>query len=117
MSAWVRAAKLSEVPPGKMLAVRAEGEDLVLYNVNGSLYASRDSCTHQSFPLSKGALRGKYVRCALHGWEYDVTTGAYQGGPTVHVRCFPVKVEGDEVWVSLEPLAPPAPRVVPRDEA
>jgi nitrite reductase/ring-hydroxylating ferredoxin subunit len=117
MTGFVRVAKVSEIPPGKMLPVRVEGEDLVLYNVNGTLHATRDSCTHQSFPLSKGALRGKYVRCALHGWEYDVTTGQYQGHPAIRVRCFPVKVEGDEVWISPTPLPPPAPPPVSRDEA
>ncbi len=114
---FVRVAKLSELPPGRMLPVRVDGEDLVLYNVGGTIYASRDTCTHQSYPLSKGALRGKYVRCSLHGWEYDVTTGAYVGSPNVRMRCFPVKVEGDEIRVSLTPLTPPPPGVVPRDEA
>jgi len=106
MSGFARVAKLSEIPAGKMLGVRVEGEDVVLYNVNGTIFASRDSCTHQSFPLSKGSLRGKYIRCSLHGWEYDVTTGTYVGSPNVHMRCFPVKVEGDEVWVSQTPLPP-----------
>ncbi len=114
---YVRVAKAADVPPGRMLAVRAGGEDVVLYNVDGTLHATRDSCTHQNYPLSKGALHGKYVKCALHFWEYDVTNGQYQGNPAVCVRRYPVKVEGGEVWVGLEPL-PPAPRpLVSRDDA
>jgi nitrite reductase/ring-hydroxylating ferredoxin subunit len=99
MDGFEKVARLCEIPPGRMLAVRVGGEDVVLYNVNGAIHATRDRCTHQQFPLSKGALRGKYIRCALHGWEYDVTTGEYTGNPGIRVRCFEVEVRGDEVWV------------------
>ena len=99
MDSFVRVATLAEVPPGRMLRVRVGDEEVVLYNVGGRVHATRDSCTHQNYPLSNGVLRGKYVRCALHGWEYDVTTGEYQGNTSIHVRCFAVEVRGDEVWV------------------
>ena len=118
MTDWVRVASLGEIPPGRVLAVRVAGEDVALYNVDGALHATRDCCTHQSYPLSKGALRGKYVRCPLHGWEFDVTSGAYQGNPTIRVRRYPVKVEGEDVYVSPEPIVPPPPPpTLSRDDA
>ena len=112
MADFIRVAKLAEVPPGKSLAVRAEKEDLVLYNVDGAIHASRDFCPHAGYPLSKGMFRGRYVRCSLHSWEFDVTNGEYTSNPHIHMKCFAVRVEGDEIWVSPEPLAPP-----PREEA
>ncbi|MFN3486197.1 MAG: Rieske (2Fe-2S) protein, partial [Planctomycetota bacterium] len=39
-------ASLAELPPGGMLAVRVGDEDVVLYNVKGMIFATRDSCTH-----------------------------------------------------------------------
>ena len=118
MSGWVRVASLAEIPPGRMLPARVEGEDVAIYNVDGLLHATRDCCAHQSYPLTKGALRGKYVRCPLHGWEFDVTSGAYQGNPNVRLRRYAVKVEGGEVFVDPTPLAPPPPPPAPsRDEA
>ena len=118
MSGWVRVAALSDIPPGRMLAVRAGGEDVAIYNVDGLLHATRDCCSHQSYPLTKGALRGKYVRCPLHGWEFDVTSGAYQGNPNVRLRRYAVKVEGEDVFVDPEPLPPPPPPPAPsRDDA
>ena len=117
MADWVRVGRADEVLPGRMIGVRVDGEDVAVYNVNGEIFATRDSCTHQNYPLSKGALRGKYVRCGLHGWEFDVKTGEYQGNPDVRVRRFPVKVENGEIFVKLEPLPPPPPRFVSRDDA
>lgn len=99
---YVLAANLTEVPPGRIFPVEVEGERIALYNVGGAIHATRDCCTHQSFPLSKGVLRGKYVKCALHGWEYDVTTGEYQGNPDIRVRRYSVKVEGDWIFVRVE---------------
>lgn len=113
-----RVASLSEIPPGKMVALRVEKEDVVLYNVDGEIYASRDFCPHAGFALSKSAFRGKYVRCSLHAWEFDVTNGEYTGNPAIHMKCFPVRIVGDEVWISLLPVIPPPRRPpVSRDEA
>lgn len=114
---FVQVAKVAQVPPGRMLAVRVEGEDVVLYNVEGILFASRDFCPHAGFPLSQGAFREKYVRCSLHGWEFDVRTGEYTSNPHIRVRCFGVRIEGEDVWISLDPLRPPERPSVSRDEA
>ena len=115
---FVRVASVSEVPPGKSIAVRVEREDVVLYNVDGRIYASRDFCPHAGFKLSQSPFRGKYVRCALHAWEFDVTNGEYTGNPAIHMKCFPVKIVGDEVWISLLPIIPaPKPKPLSRDEA
>jgi nitrite reductase/ring-hydroxylating ferredoxin subunit len=115
---FVRVASVSEVPPGTHRAFRVEREDVVLYNVEGRIFASRDFCPHAGFALSKSAFRGKYVRCSLHAWEFDVTNGEYTGNPSIHMKCFPVKVEGDDIWISLLPIIPDRPKPPPsRDDA
>ena len=115
---FVRVAAVSDVPPGRMLALRVEREDVVLYNVDGRIYASRDFCPHAGFKLSQSPFRGKYVRCALHAWEFDVTNGEYTGNPSIHMKCFPVRVDGDDIWISLLPIIPQKPKPpLSRDEA
>jgi nitrite reductase/ring-hydroxylating ferredoxin subunit len=104
-----------------MLAVRVEKEDLVLFNVDGTLHATRDFCPHAGYPLSQSRFRGRYVTCSLHDWEFDVACGRYTGNPRVQLRRYPVKVEGEEVLLSLEALPPTPPPETPpllsRDEA
>ena len=118
MADFVHVARLGEIPPGRMLAVRLEGEDVVLYNVEGAIHASRDFCPHAGYALSKSMFCGKYVRCSLHSWEFDVTSGSYSGNPNIRLKRYPVKVEGEEVWVKLEPVAPPPMQAPPsRDDA
>ena len=118
MDEFVKAANLDDIPPGRMIGVKVGEEEVALYNVDGRIYATRDVCTHQYFPLSKGELRGRVVTCALHQWRYDVATGANVERPEIHVRCYEVKVEGRDVLVRLVPLPPPEPpKFVSRDDA
>ena len=72
---WVRVASADQCPPGKLLGVEADGQQIVLANVEGSFYALLDRCTHQDYPLSDGELDGTRVECLYHGARYDVRTG------------------------------------------
>lgn len=118
MDDYIRVASLAEIPADGMLPVRVDKEDVVLYKVKDQVFASRDFCPHAGYPLSKSFFRGKYVRCSLHSWEFDVTNGEYTHNPRIRMRCYPVKVEGDDVYVMLVPLMPLPPKPPPsRDEA
>jgi nitrite reductase/ring-hydroxylating ferredoxin subunit len=115
---YVKVASLDDVPPGRMIAARVGDEDVAIYNVDGRIHATRDVCTHQHFPLTKGELRGRVITCALHQWRYDVTTGANLERPEIHVRRYEVRVDGRDILVRLVPLPPPEPpRPVSRDDA
>ncbi len=115
---FARVASLDDLPPGRILAVAVDGQPVALYNVAGAVHATRDECTHESYPLSKGELRGCVVTCALHQWKYDVSTGRCETNPSLHVRRYEVRVEGRDVFVRLVPLPPPAPPpFVARDDA
>ena len=118
MNDLVKVASLDDLRPGRILGVKVGDEEIALYNVDGRIYATRDVCTHQYFPLSKGELRGRVVTCALHQWRYDVTTGANVERPEIHVRRYEVRVDGRDVFVGLVPLPPPdPPKPVSREDA
>ena len=40
--------------------------------------------------------------CALHGWQFDVTSGDCLLNPAIRVRTFEVKVEDDGVFIKVE---------------
>ncbi|MDP3767294.1 MAG: nitrite reductase (NAD(P)H) small subunit [Dehalococcoidia bacterium] len=52
-------------------------------------------------PLAEGSLSGATVACPWHGWEYDVKTGACQTDPAITLTSYPVKLEGDDILVSV----------------
>lgn len=78
------------------------GEEVLLCDVEGELFAVRDECTHESFPLSHGTLKGGTLTCRLHGARFDVRTGEVLALPAYErLRTYPVKVEGNDVWVAI----------------
>ncbi len=115
---FVRVAAIRDVPPGRIVGVKVAGEDVAIYNIDGAIHATRDSCTHEYYPLSKGSLQGCIVTCGLHQWKYDVTTGACQVNPRINVKRFEVKVAGDDIFVRLVPLpyTPPPEPSLSRDD-
>jgi 3-phenylpropionate/trans-cinnamate dioxygenase ferredoxin component len=77
------AARLDALPPGTVLGVvLPDGRRVCLVNVDGTVRALRDECTHQAFPMSAGELRADgTIECAWHGARFDAATGAVRSGP------------------------------------
>ncbi len=61
MAEFVRVAGRGDVPAGEMLIVEIEGEEIVLANVGGQIYAFGNGCTHRGGPLGEGLLEGDEV--------------------------------------------------------
>ncbi|HYR39612.1 MAG TPA: non-heme iron oxygenase ferredoxin subunit [Methylomirabilota bacterium] len=99
--ARVRVGSTTDVPPGEGRVVEADGRTLALFNVSGAFYALDNSCSHRGGPLGEGDLDGTVVVCPWHAWRWDVTSGANMNNPAVKMACFPVSLEGDQVWVDL----------------
>ena len=97
----VRVAKVSEVPPGSSKVVVVLGHPVALFNVDGSFHAVSNVCLHRGGPVGEGLLDGSVVTCPMHGWEYDVRTGANVANPMARLRTYPVRVDGDDVLVGL----------------
>jgi nitrite reductase/ring-hydroxylating ferredoxin subunit len=101
MAEFVRVASAGDVPPGEMLTVQIDGEDVVLANVEGRVYAFANECTHRGGPLGEGLLEGEEVECPFHQGRFNVKTGAVVDGPPEEpVATYEVQVEGDEIRVA-----------------
>ena len=99
---FVMVASVDDLPSGRMTCVEVEGRRLLLANVDGSFYATDDTCTHEDASLSSGSLHGDYVKCPLHGSRFSLRTGEPTEEPADEpVNCYPVRVEGNSVLVKL----------------
>jgi 3-phenylpropionate/trans-cinnamate dioxygenase ferredoxin component len=96
-----RVAALSEIAPGTTKRVELAGVGMLLCNVDGSVYAIEDVCTHDGGPLDQGELEGACVVCPRHGATFDVRSGDPTMPAVMPVATFPVDVRGDDVYVDL----------------
>jgi len=102
VSSWVRVAAADACPAGQLKAVDANGTAVVLANVDGTICALRDQCSHEEYPLSDGELDGQDVVCMYHGARFDACTGARKALPAVRpVKSYPVEVRDGGVYVDL----------------
>jgi len=108
-------ATLAELPPGASKRVYAAGEAVALFNVNGSIYAIANRCTHARASLSEGVvdLARCAVTCPWHEGVFSLETGQVLGGPpAIPVATYRVKLEEDAILIA--PAEAREPTVVPR---
>ena len=99
-SGFVKVADLGELSPGEMKYVEVGDDQVLLANVEGTIYACDNVCTHAFAPLAEGDLDGEQVECPLHGSVFNVTTGEGVDPPAdEHLRVFQVRIEGNDILV------------------
>jgi 3-phenylpropionate/trans-cinnamate dioxygenase ferredoxin subunit len=78
---------------------------------DGTVYALRDECTHQAVPLSDGEVTDGTIECWLHGSRFDLASGRALSRPaTQPVDVYPVRIEGDDVFVNMDTFGKSLPR-------
>jgi nitrite reductase/ring-hydroxylating ferredoxin subunit len=81
---YIEAAKVNEIPSGKMKHVELNGKEIVVSNVNGKYYAMEDRCGHMNALLSMGTLSNdNIITCPFHGAKFDGTNGKKVGEPVL----------------------------------
>jgi nitrite reductase (NADH) large subunit len=109
---WVHAGKVWEVPEDGGVAIKHGRTQVAVYRFasRGEWYATQNMCPHRrEFVLSRGLLgdqRGTpKVACPVHKKTFSLETGECLSGEDFRVSVFPVKVDGDDVYVQLPPAA------------
>ena len=102
MPEFEKFAEASEIPPGKIKVDKIKGTEVWVANIEGTLHAYPNKCTHMGGPVGRGKLTGYVIQCPWHGSRFDVRTGEVVGGPAqVPLSPLEVKVEGTAVWVGV----------------
>ena len=101
--AFVVAAKVGEIPAGRVKVVEVGEEEVAVCNVHGEFYAIANICTHDEGPLGEGYLVGDQIECPRHGARFSVRTGEVKVLPAIMpVPTFQVKVEGENILVDVD---------------
>ena len=101
MNTYVPVAAASQVPSDRGLAVRVGGREFALFRVDGDFYALAGECPHRGGPLGEGRTQDGHVHCPLHGWEFDVKTGACRDHPDRPASCFATRVVDGQVQIQI----------------
>jgi len=100
MTDWIKVSTLEDCPPGSLNTVMVGMDPVVVANVDGSIFAVLDRCSHEDLPLSDGETEGAVIVCQYHGARFDLTSGAPRGLPAVKpIRTYPVEIREDGIYI------------------
>ncbi len=106
-----------DVEPGGRVIRSVDGLSVGIFNVHGRFYALHNRCPHAGGALCQGPVsgttvstpdfrygyerEGEILRCAWHGWEFEIETGRSLVDARVRARTYPVEVEDGRLYVLI----------------
>jgi nitrite reductase/ring-hydroxylating ferredoxin subunit len=101
-SPWYEVAALAEMDPDFPIGVEVQGQKIGLFLLDGAVHAIEDVCPHAYALLSQGSVEDGVVECPLHAARFEINGGKCLNEMGQRdLRCFPVKIEADRVWVQV----------------
>ena len=110
---WIAVGKVWNFPRDGGAAIKYGKTQIAVFNFasRGEWYATQNMCPHRrEFVLSRGMVGdtgGKpKVACPVHKKTFSLETGqcTSTGDHGYSVRVFPVKVDGDDVYLQMPPI-------------
>lgn len=97
---------LSELKEKEMIRLEYPPYDVLVAWADGEVSAIEDACNHAGASLAEGGLVGDCVSCPMHGYLFDLATGALVSpkGLCDDQRRFVVDDEGESlaIWDPFE---------------
>ncbi len=99
---WIDVTATEDIPEDDVIGVDIAGRSIALYRVEGEVFATDNLCTHGNARLCDGFLEGYEIECPLHQGKFDIRNGKAMCAPlTEDVKTYPIKIEGDRVFVAI----------------
>lgn len=97
---FIPVAGASELAPGQMKRLVLDGKRLLLCRAEDGHYCVDEMCSHEDYSLYFGCVRGRGIKCSLHGSWFDLADGRPLNDPADRpLRSYPVTVDQGQVWV------------------
>ncbi len=107
MSQWHRLGERDELLAQVPCALKLDRQQIALFFHDGRFRAIGNRCNHKGGPLCEGQVRGEYVMCPWHAWEYSVITGRGPAGyEEESVPVFAIEERPDGVYLDTDPVTP-----------
>ena len=96
------AIRAADIPESGAKLYRVEGEEIAVFKIGDQLCGMQNICPHEGGQLSMGRIESNEVVCPLHGYRFDLKTGACRNDPKLKAKIFPVIKQGEEFKITLD---------------
>ena len=91
--------RADEIKEGSAKLVRVNNEEIAVFKHKGQLCAIQNVCPHEGGQLSAGRIEDGAVVCPLHGYKFDLTSGACATNAKLTAKIFKLAAQGDNYTV------------------
>jgi nitrite reductase (NADH) small subunit len=95
-----RIGRVGDVPLLEGRSVTVAGRRIAVFRTPEGHHAIAAACPHQGGPLADGLVTNSCVTCPLHGWRFDLRTGAALDGHA-SVTVHDVLEHDGDLWLRL----------------
>jgi len=95
----VKVLDVADLSPGKPALVTLDDRDVAVIRRGDEILAIGNECPHQGGSLCDGWVEGDIVICPLHGWEFDLRSGACMTVPGESVPRYTATVADGAIYV------------------
>ena len=81
-------------------SVTIGGRRIAVFRTPDGWRAIEGACPHAGGPLADGIVADRCVTCPLHGWRFDLDTGAARNADA-RVRTYEVLERDGELWLAV----------------
>lgn len=100
---WVPVCGTGDIEVDDVIRFNHGSRTFAVYRVGKDRYCATDGmCTHEDAHLADGFVDGGIIECPKHNGRFDICSGAPKGVPvTVALRTYPVRIDGDRVFLEI----------------
>jgi nitrite reductase (NADH) small subunit len=100
---WIAVGCIDDIPRLGARVVKTDNGNIAVFrNAEDEIFALLDRCPHKGGPLSQGIVYDRRVTCPLHNWVISLESGEATGPDTGCTNHYPVRVENNMIYVSLD---------------
>ena len=100
---WIE-APITQLKMNTMAEFNLAGLALFLACVDGQLFCADNRCPHEEVKLTLGCLKNGRIKCSLHGFSFDLTTGKSDEKTVGKLNTYAVKIDAGKIFINLTTL-------------
>ncbi|MEG3881948.1 Rieske (2Fe-2S) protein [Microcoleus sp. herbarium7] len=99
---WVEITALNQIPESDIFKMKVEGISLIFNRQGMNVTCYRNACSHLEYPIDMGKVNSGIITCPFHKYQFQLDTGKCLNASADSLESYPVKVEGDRVFVDID---------------
>jgi 3-phenylpropionate/trans-cinnamate dioxygenase ferredoxin subunit len=103
MAEWIEVCATNDIDEEDLIRFDHGDRTFAIYRSPNDEYFCTDGlCTHEQVHLENGLVMDYVIECPKHNGQFDYRTGEAKRAPVcVNLNTYPVKVEGDRVFIEV----------------